>query len=37
MIIYTDGSCYKKTVGAAAVLYINGIETDELKYRLGTQ
>ena len=35
MMIYTDGSCYKDSVGALAVLYINRLETDLLKHQLG--
>jgi len=34
-MIYTDGSGYKSMVGASAVLYNDGIETDSLKYQLG--
>ena len=35
-MIYTDGSCYKGMVGAAAVLYTNGIRQESLGYQLGT-
>jgi len=34
-MIYTDSSCYKDKVGALAVLYINGLETESLKHQLG--
>jgi hypothetical protein len=36
-MIYTDGSCYRKMVGASAVLYKGGIEIDLLRYQLGTE
>jgi len=36
-MMYTDGSCYRNMVGASAVLYFDGIETDSLKYQLGTE
>ena len=35
VMIYTDGSCYRNAVGASAVLYVNGIEIDNLKCQLG--
>ena len=35
IMIYTDGSCYKKGIGASAILYIDGIETDHLRLHLG--
>jgi ribonuclease HI len=34
-MIYTDGSSYRNGVGAVAVLYVNGNETDSLKFQLG--
>ena len=34
-MIYTDGSCRENIVGASAVMYVNGIETDLLRYQLG--
>ena len=37
IMIYTDGSCYKDMVGASAVLYIDGVERDSLKYQLGSK
>jgi ribonuclease HI len=36
-MIYTDGSCYKGMVGALAVIYIDGIKKDELRYQLGEE
>jgi len=36
-MIYTDGSGYRSMVGASAVLYDDGIETDSLKYQPGTK
>ena len=35
-MIYTDGSCFKGMVGAAAVLYTNGTKQESLGYQLGT-
>jgi len=35
-MIYTDGSCIEDKIGASAVLYIDGIETDSLRLHLGT-
>ena len=34
-MIYTDGSGYKGAIGAAAVSYVNGTKTAELRYQLG--
>ena len=34
-MIYTDGSGYKGAIGAAAVSYVNGAKTAELRYQLG--
>lgn len=36
IMIYTDGSCFENGIGATAVLYIDGIETDHLRLHLGT-
>ena len=36
-MIYTDGSCFKGMVGAAAALYANGIKQETLGYQLGTR
>jgi len=33
--IYTDGSGYQDTIGAAAILFQDGIRTSELRYQLG--
>ena len=34
-MIYTDGSGFKGAIGAAAVLYVNGIKKAQLRYQLG--
>jgi len=34
-MIYTDGSGFKGMIGAAAILFINGTKTAELRYQLG--
>ena len=36
VVIYTDGSGLQGTIGAAAILFINGLRTDELRYQLGS-
>ena len=36
VVIYTDGSGLQGTISAAAILFINGIRTDELRYQLGS-
>lgn len=34
-MIYTNGSGFKGAIGAAAVLYVNGIKKAQLRYQLG--
>lgn len=35
VMIYTDGSGYKDNCAGSAVVFVNGVETASLKYRLG--